>query len=315
MSSGVFLAYVLSIVSPSTSLYSHSDAYYTQYLGPSVLQLTLLFVEGVVNTIVLIGMSILTIRMLWSLGSNTTTIEGWEIERHQALLRRARYTGGHLEGPNGQKVRITKQEFPWDIGIYSNISQGMGSKNPLVWIWPLAATLPIDGGLQFPENGLEDPTTSWPPPDPDRMFRIVRPPTDYSEPFTLPMDVRSFQQRQQADQMRYQSPDTVPTIHKRKPFHARLEKELASKRKGLNEKYDHDEYAVEDETDDDGEDGSDATMEPEQTVDADDGEEGWRNSEGERLADFGVDEDAEFYDEDDLPLAELMRRRGLGQAA
>ena len=39
------------------------------------------------------------------------------------------------------------------------------------------------------------------------------------------------------------------------------------------------------------------------------GEEAWRNKEGERLADFGVDEVADFYDEDDIPLAELMRRR------
>lgn len=36
----------------------------------------------------------------------------------------------------------------------------------------------------------------------------------------------------------------------------------------------------------------------------------WRNKEGSRLADFGLDEDAEFYDEEnDLPLAEIMRRR------
>jgi palmitoyltransferase len=40
-----------------------------------------------------------------------------------------------------------------------------------------------------------------------------------------------------------------------------------------------------------------------------DGEEAWRNAEGERLADFGVDEDIEFYDEDTIPLAELIRRR------
>lgn len=39
----------------------------------------------------------------------------------------------------------------------------------------------------------------------------------------------------------------------------------------------------------------------------------WRNKEGERLADFGLDEDAEFYDEEnDLPLAEIMRRRKAG---
>ncbi len=44
--------------------------------------------------------------------------------------------------------------------------------------------------------------------------------------------------------------------------------------------------------------------------DADDGgEEGWRNKEGERLADFGVDEVVDFYDEDHVPLAELVKRR------
>ena len=41
------------------------------------------------------------------------------------------------------------------------------------------------------------------------------------------------------------------------------------------------------------------------------GEEGWKNSEGERLRDFGLDEDVEFYDQDEIPLGELMRRRGM----
>ena len=37
------------------------------------------------------------------------------------------------------------------------------------------------------------------------------------------------------------------------------------------------------------------------------GEEAWKNSEGERLKDFGVDEDAEFYDgEDEIPLSRLL---------
>ena len=37
--------------------------------------------------------------------------------------------------------------------------------------------------------------------------------------------------------------------------------------------------------------------------------EGWRNSEGDRLDDFGVDENAENFDEDNVPLVELIRRR------
>ena len=40
------------------------------------------------------------------------------------------------------------------------------------------------------------------------------------------------------------------------------------------------------------------------------GEEEWRDSEGDRLDDFGVDEQVEFYDEDDVPLAVLLQQRG-----
>lgn len=72
-----------------------------------------------------------------------------------------------------------------------------------------------------------------------------------------------------------------------------------------------------------------------------DGEEAWRNSEGERLQDFGVDEEVEFYDEptvvaggatevsgysagyydggedddDDVPLSELLERKRRAMAA
>lgn len=40
-----------------------------------------------------------------------------------------------------------------------------------------------------------------------------------------------------------------------------------------------------------------------------DGEEPWTNVEGERLVDFGVDEETEVYEADDVPIAELLRRR------
>lgn len=81
------------------------------------------------------------VRSLWSLGSNTTTIEGWEIERHQALLRRARVLGGYLDGPDGVKVRIKRQEFPYDIGIWKNLKQGMGGSSnvgylSVEWVLP-----------------------------------------------------------------------------------------------------------------------------------------------------------------------------------
>lgn len=51
------------------------------------------------------------------------------MERHESLLRRARARGGYVYGPGGIKVKIVRHEFPYDIGIFSNIAQGMGSRN------------------------------------------------------------------------------------------------------------------------------------------------------------------------------------------
>lgn len=99
------------------------------YLGPSPAQLIHLFVLVVANSITLFALSILLVQSVWGLASNTTTIERWEIERHEALLRRARHLGGYLDGPDGQRVRIFRQEFPYDIGIWQNVKQGMGSGN------------------------------------------------------------------------------------------------------------------------------------------------------------------------------------------
>ena len=78
------------------------------------------------NSITLFGLTVLLIRSLWSLLVNTTTIEGWEIDRHRALVRRARILGGYVHGPGGMKVKISKQEFPYDIGMWKNCRQGLG---------------------------------------------------------------------------------------------------------------------------------------------------------------------------------------------
>jgi palmitoyltransferase len=74
-------------------------------------------------------------------------------------------------------------------------------------------------------------------------------------------------------------------VERRKRFHKRLEKEL-----------EEDEFEESEGSDD-------------EAKESDYGEEGWRNSEGERLRDFGVDEDIEFYDEEDVPLGILIQRR------
>lgn len=104
---------------------------------------------------VLFALVLLLGRTLWSLAVNTWTIEGWEIERHHTLLRRAKTLGGHLEGPDGMKVRIDHQEFPWDVGIWSNICQAMGSRNPLNWFWPFAQSPTTESGLIFEHNEID----------------------------------------------------------------------------------------------------------------------------------------------------------------
>ena len=216
-----------------------------------------------------------------------TTIEGWEIERHEQLIRRARVLGGYLDGPDGQRVKIKRQEFPYDIGIWANICEGMGSRNPLSWFWPFAAT-PRTSGFAFEENGFEDPGTTWPPPDPDRMPRLQRS-ADPAEAFVYSKahlsnyeEVEAFNKRQQDDMQRRQMQKGV---YRRKPFHVRYRNVAQG-----------------------------APPEADEDVSgAESGEEGWKDIGGNRLDDYGVDEDAEFYDEDDVPLAELMSRRKMRQ--
>ncbi|KAJ4330484.1 Palmitoyltransferase [Ascochyta clinopodiicola] len=272
-------------------------------LGPSLFQLAHLFTTLVVNSITLFALGILLLRNIWCLAVNTTTIEGWEIERHRTLLRRARTFGGYLTTPDGTSIRIKRQEFPFDIGILSNIAQGMGSANPLSWLNPLASTPSLTSGLQFATNGFEDPGTTWPPPDPDRAFQRRK--GGEGPAFTFrdaqlgrEETVAAFRERQVAD-----------AIRRRRPFVERLERargdghDLKEYGHGLDE-YDHD-------YDHDGDDASEEAEDEEKYSNEDEGEEGWRNAEGERLKDFGVDEDVEFYDEqeDEIPLSELIARR------
>lgn len=116
--------------------------------------MVLIFIFFVSNSITLFALSLLLVRNIWTLGANVTTIEGWEIERHEALLRRAGISGGFLDGPDGLRVKLVRQEFPYDIGILRNIRQGMGG-SAFVWFWPFAATPSNQSGQEFETNGFE----------------------------------------------------------------------------------------------------------------------------------------------------------------
>ncbi|KAL8732603.1 MAG: hypothetical protein Q9166_002577 [cf. Caloplaca sp. 2 TL-2023] len=247
----------------------------------------LLFTFAVLNTLALFVPSVLLLRNIYSLATNTTTIEKWEIERHETLVRRARTHGGYLDGPDGVRFRITKQEFPYDIGIYQNIRQTMGT-GFFLWLWPLASTPGNERGLEFETNGFEDPGKPWPPIDPDRLprrqYRL-----DGHESFTYEaqpseIDVQAFKDRQRKDALRYSN--TTDSVSRRMPY---------QRPSNDDEGYD---AAIGNAGDDDHHRRAGL---------------GWRDSEGDRLQDLGVDEEAEYFDEDDLPLAELLRRKKLAQ--
>ncbi|KAJ5766128.1 uncharacterized protein N7511_003744 [Penicillium nucicola] len=245
------------------------------YLGPRLGQLIHLFILFVVNSVTVFALFILLLRSLWSLGTNTTFIESWEIERHATLVRRSRVLGGYLEGPGGIRVQIRKQEYPYDIGIWSNVKQGMGgSANIISWFWPLARSPDCRSGWEYETNDFEDP---------DRIPLPVntRLGSKSSQPYAnVQHEIDAFNRRKTEEMKRL----TASSVQRRKPFHDR---------------YQRDEFAPSESDDSELESGNET----------DEGEESWRNAEGERLRDFGVDEEAEFYDEEDIPLGILLQRR------
>ncbi|PHH82465.1 hypothetical protein CDD82_5878 [Ophiocordyceps australis] len=263
------------------------------YLGPSLSALICLSLTSIVCfvTTVALGIMLVTTLRTWLL--NCTMIEGWQSDRHEALLDRA--TGRdwwHLTGPDGKQVRLQRVEFPYDIGFFANMAQAMGTSNPLLWLFPFAGN-PLVGanqrglGWEWEENGFNPNEGMWPPPDPDKMYRRggAWPSTRHSE--VLDDDLgpeerkRAFQLRQEQD------------VRRRALLMAELEEVDDYDMVDMNETPRH------------------------QSL-------GWSNSDGERLGDYGVDEDMQDADaqaiygdtgaiddneQDNVPLGELLRRR------
>jgi palmitoyltransferase len=227
-----------------------------------------LLVLVVVNSLTLLGLAILLIRAGYSLAINTTMIESWEIERHEALVDRTRRSGGYTYANGGQRMRIEHQEFPYDIGIWKNMCQAMGTNNVLAWFMPFGGSPHIRGAAEWEVNDFEDESKTWPPPDPDKMPRTEHRGDEQNLPeYSTPQEeVAAFKKRQQKD-------------HKR--------------------------WTKLSESDEDGEEEE----EEEEYEEGIDGEAGWTNSDGDRLRDYGVDEEAEIVADDEIPLGELLRRR------
>ena len=134
-------------------------------------------------------------------------------------------------------------------------------------------------------NGFEDDSLPWPPLDPERIPRsstfIERQDSGFTDPMAMSMTPQeqkeAFHRRQQAD------------ISRRKGQPANVQPKRGDEEDSdADNDYDENDELAE----------LEIRQEPE-----------WRNSEGDRLKDFGVDEETEILNEDEVPLGELLRRR------
>jgi palmitoyltransferase len=145
-------------------------------------------------------------------------------------------------------------------------------------------------GWEWEENGFNDLPGLWPPPDPEKMRQARRgawPGAAQSreeryDAYQTQEEVKAaFARRQEEDFLRRQRAQ-AQQVHQRSGIIAELE-ELEG----------------------------DAHSEGYEVV----GKPRWTNSDGDRLWDYGVDEDVEEeiiparVDDEDVPLAELIRRR------
>lgn len=178
-----------------------------------------------------------------------------------------------MYGNGGQRVQIEHQEFPYDIGIWKNLCQAFGTTLAFLWFLPFGGGPTVNSANNWETNGFEDDNKIWPPLDPDKMPRGEKSQEEFKmeEYRTIEEEVSAFKRRQREDYMK----------------------------RGQKLDVSEDEESYEGSEDD-------YDIEYEEGID---GEEGWTNSDGDRLRDYGVDEEAEVIGDDDVPIGELLRRR------
>ncbi|KAK4039333.1 DHHC palmitoyltransferase-domain-containing protein [Parachaetomium inaequale] len=280
------------------------------YLGPSPSTLAGLTLLALVNAGTALALGILLYTTVKGWVFNSTMIEDWEVERHEAVL--ARIMGedddedgvvrrdADFWGDDGAalRARLERIEYPYDLGVFANMAQAMGTRNPLWWFLPVFGGWPVVSnetpgkgtGWEWEENGFNDLPGLWPPPDPEKMRQARRgawpgaaqPRDERYDAYQTQEEVKAaFARRQEEDFLRRQRAQ-AQQVHQRSGIIAELE-EL----------------------------GGDGHSEGYEVV----GKPRWTNSDGDRLWDYGVDEDVEEElipargDDEDVPLAELIRRR------
>ncbi|KAK7757905.1 Palmitoyltransferase [Diatrype stigma] len=358
------------------------------YLGPPAPHLALLAAVALVGAVTLGLLAILLGTTVRGWLFNVTMIEAWEIERHEAVLERSPgYRGDGRDGdsddaggggggggdrdgwwrsgesaPGGDlsapHLAVDPVEFPYDVGVFANMAQAMGTRNVLLWFWPFAGgptvapfsapsaspspsdydttgywdegmgmiRLPAGTGWSYEENGLNDREGMWPPVDPEkarhaRLWRQRRREMLATEAdadaryyggggsgggggkgYRTPHEEReAFRRRQERDLRRWRG------------TRARIMGELEE----VGVEYDDYDDEREQEHDhgydyDGGAGGGVILDQAELPVSSSGSRSGsgssWVNADGEKLGDYGVDDDEDEDEDDDDPPVVVDKR-------
>ena len=286
------------------------------YLGPSLGSLIGITFLALANAGTVVALGVLGYTTVKGWVWNCTMIEEWEMERHEAVLGRLEGMDDEDDGSGSGSGRgatfwgdddvelrdmLERIEYPYDLGVFANMAQAMGTRNPIWWFLPIGGggprvnnDTPGKGvGWEWEENGFNDLPGLWPPPDPEKMRRTARggwPGADASrqregryDEFQTPEEVKAaFARRQEEDFRRRQMAQAQSC--QRSAIIAELEEE-----------------------------DNDGRAEDYEWVGKSQSQ--WTNSDGDRLWDYGVDEEVEeelvpgLGNDDNVPLAELIRRR------
>lgn len=259
------------------------------YLGPTLPALIGFALTSLICLVTSLALGIMLATTVKTWMFNCTMIEGWQVDRHEAIMNRGGRDWWDINGADGKKVRVERVEFPYDLGIFANMSQAMGTSNVLLWFFPFSGSPEVGKngtgcGWSWDENGFNRKEGMWPPPDPEKMRRSNREWTAARRDFEA--ELRDL--------------ETVSPEAQKRSFKDRQTRDLRRRNHLLAELEEVDDFDLFE-----GDSGVD---------DSDEGGD-WRNTDGERLQDYGVDEDTEEYaaeaEDDDVPLSELLRRRNV----
>lgn len=282
------------------------------YLGPSAGSLAGLTVLALADAATALPLAFLLATTVRGWLFNTTMIEYWEIERHEAVVSRMSSASDSSSSSASSSLfwedddaavrdALARVEFPYDVGVFANMAQAMGTRNVLRWFLPVFGGGPVvdnqtpgkGTGWEWEENGFNDLPGLWPPPDPEKLRRERR--GERSWPGAAANAAEAAEAATAWDA--YQTPEEIKAAFARRQREDQLRREQQRARVLQAGRHS----------------GIVAELEE---LDVSGRSSPWTNSEGDRLWDYGVDEGAEVEDimpsradDEDVPLAELIRRR------